>query len=108
MFTPGTLAGVGAVVLVNTFVVAVAIRFLRLQLDTLVGVGALGLLSLPILLFATTAILTGAFGLGGDIGGRNAAVFLTILTPSVLGIAIDLFWRRPPEQSGLPDRGDEP
>jgi len=34
MFTPGTLAGVAVVALVNTFVVAVGIRFFRLQLDT--------------------------------------------------------------------------
>ncbi|MEF8757502.1 MAG: hypothetical protein V5A33_04625, partial [Halobacteriales archaeon] len=68
MVTPGTLAGVAVVALVNTFVVAVAVRFFRLQLDTRWGVAALGLLLIPVVLFATTVVLTGVLGLGGDLG----------------------------------------
>jgi len=107
MFTPGTLAGVAVVALVNTFVVAVGIRFFRLQLDTRWGVAALTLLVIPVALFATTAVLTGVLGLGGDVGGRNTVLFVAFLGPAILGIAIDLFWRRPPEPGDLPERSED-
>ncbi|MFT4889417.1 MAG: hypothetical protein ACI9YT_000326 [Halobacteriales archaeon] len=107
MVTPGTLAGVGVVALINTFVVAVTVRFFRLQLDTRRGVVALGLLLIPVALFVTTAVLTGVLGLGGDVGDRNAVLFLVFLAPSILGIAIDLFLRRPPEPVELPEREDQ-
>ena len=107
MYTPGTLAGVALVAIVNTFVVAVGIRFFRLQLDTPLGVAALSLLVLPIALFATTAVLTGVLGLGGDVGDRNTVLFLAFLGPAIVGLAVDLFWRRPPEPATLPDRTDD-
>lgn len=107
MVTPGTLAGVAVVALVNTFVVAVAVRFFRLQLDTRWGVAALGLLLIPVVLYATTVLLTGVLGLGGDVGDRNAVLFVAFLAPAILGIAIDLFLRRPPEPVELPERRDE-
>ncbi|MFW6376805.1 MAG: hypothetical protein ACOC0F_02415 [archaeon] len=106
MFTPGTLAGVGVVAIVNTFVVTVGIRFFRLQLDTRWGVAALSLLVIPVVLFATTAILTGVLGLGGDVGGRSAVLFVAFLGPAIIGLAIDLFWRRPPEPGNLPERSE--
>ena len=107
MFTPGTLAGVAVVALVNTAVVAVGVRFFRLQLDTRGGMAALGLLLIPIALFTTTAILTGILGIGGDVGGRNTVLFVAFLGPAILGVAIDLFWRRPPESVDLPERGEK-
>ena len=107
MFTPGTLAGVAVVVLVNTFVVAAAVRFFRLQLNTQLGTAALAVLLVPVLLFASTAVLSGVLGIGGDVDDRDTAVFVAFLVPAVLGVAIDLFWRRPPVPADLPEPGDE-
>lgn len=100
MFTPGTLAGTAVVFVLNTFVVAVLFRYFRLQLRTRWGVGVMTLLVLPVALFATTAILTGILGLGGDVGGRDTVLFVAFLSPSVIGIAIDLFLRQSPREDG--------
>jgi len=98
-----TAAGYAIIVVVNTAVAVVAIRFFRLQLETWWGAGAYTVLFVPLALLVSTVVLSGLFGLGGSAGSREVALTLAIALPLSLGLAIDLFWMPAPEEVELPE-----
>ena len=101
-------AAVGFLVLVgvHTLIATVATRYFRVQLTTQWGSAVFALLLTPLLLVASTLVLSGVLGIGGDLGDRNTAVFAVILLPLVLGYSIDMFWLPAPEEIELPDTAE--
>ena len=106
MVTVGTLLGLGLIVVLHTAIAAVATRFFRVQLKTDWGTVTYALLVIPVVLLLSTLLLSGGLGIGGDVGNRGAAVFLTVLVPMTLGFAFDLFWMPHPDEVELPETSD--
>lgn len=98
--------GLLVVVAVNTFLTAVATRYVRLRLDTRWGRALYAGLLVPVLLVITTIVLTGALGLGASLD-RQTALLVVLVLPLTLGYAIDLFWMPAPEDIELPDTTDD-
>jgi hypothetical protein len=99
--------GVAIIVAVHTVLAVVLTRFFRLQLDTDWGAAIYTVLLVPLALLVSATILSGALGLGGDIGGRDVVLLLIIVLPLSLGIAIDVFWMPSPEEIELPAESSE-
>jgi hypothetical protein len=106
MVTVGTLVGLGLIVGLHTLFAAVATRFFRVQLKTDWGTVVYALTVTPVVLLMSTLILSGALAIGGDVGNRGAALFLTVLVPMTLGFAFDLFWMPHPDEVELPDTAE--
>mgnify|MGYP006296797309 CR=1 FL=1 len=104
MATIGAVLGLLFVVALHTLITAVVTRFFRLRLDTDWGSAVYTVVFIPMLLVASTLVLSGALGIGGDLGGRTVAIVLVIVAPLTLGVAIDLLWMPDPETVELPDR----
>ena len=94
--------GVAIIVAIHTVVAVVLTRFFRLQLDTDWGAGVYTLLLVPLALIVSATILSGVFGIGGNVGGRDVVLLLVIALPLSLGITIDYFWMPAPEDIELP------
>jgi hypothetical protein len=105
MITAATAIGFLFIIVVNTVITAVSVRFFRMRLETRWGAVAYTFLLMPLVYVATTLVLSGAVGLGGD-GVRDVgtALILVWVLPFSLGISIDLFWMPPPEEIELPDQ----
>jgi hypothetical protein len=103
------LTGIGVVVIVaiHTAVAVVLTRFFRLQLATRWAAAIYTVVLVPLALLVSAAILSGALGLGGSIGGRDVVLLLVIVLPLSLGIAIDVFWMPSPEEIELPGEPSE-
>lgn len=98
-----TAAGYLIIITVHTALTVVLSRFFRLQLDTTWGTALYVVVLIPLALVVSTMVLGGLLGFGGDVGGRDVALTLTIALPLSLGLAIDLFWLVPPEEVELPE-----
>jgi len=97
------LVGIALLVLVQTAIAALFVRFLRVRLDTRWGVLLYVLFFVPLALTVSTLVLSGVLGLGGDLGARSTAVFVAILVPFALGVTIDVLWMPAPEEVDLPE-----
>ena len=95
--------GLLILVLVNTALAAISTRFFRQRLETDWGSILYVVLVTPVLLLVTTLVLSGVFGLGGDLGSQNLALLVAIALPLVLGVSVDFFWMPAPEDVELPD-----
>lgn len=104
------LAGlVGLVVLVaaHTLVAAVTVRLLRVRLTTRWAPVVFALAIVPVVLVASTLVITGGLGLGPDLGSARLALFLLVAAPLGLGMAIDYLWMPPPDEVELPATGQD-
>ncbi|WP_256391760.1 hypothetical protein [Natronoarchaeum rubrum] len=104
MASIGAIAGLLFVVALHTVIAAVATRFFRISLDTVWGSAVYAVVFVPMLLVASTLVLTGALGIGGNVGNKTTAVLLVIAIPLTLGFAIDLLWMPDPETVELPEK----
>ena len=102
MVSPFEAVGILVVVAVHSFLAATATRFFRIRMDTRWGRALYAVVFVPILLVVSTFVLTGALGIGADVG-FSAAVMLVFVVPLVLGFSIDLFWIPAPDELDLPD-----
>ncbi len=108
MVSAATAFGFLVIILVNTVITAVVIRFFRLRLSTKWGAVVYSLLLVPLVYVATTILLSGAVGLGGTgIRDRGTALILVWVLPFTLGLSIDLFWMPPPEEVDLPNKSNK-
>lgn len=103
MVSVASLVGFLVIVAVHTLVATVATRYFRVRLKTQWGAALFALAATPVLLVVSTLVLSGVFGLGGDLGDRNTVLFVVVLLPLTLGYSIDLFWLPSPEEIDLPD-----
>ena len=97
------LAGLLVIVLVNSAVTALMTRFFRVRLDTQWGGMLYSLLLCPVVVLVLVLVLSGVFGLGGNLGSRATVVFLTIFVPLALGLTFDYVWMPSPEEVELPE-----
>jgi hypothetical protein len=98
----GTLVIIGT----NTAIAAVTTRFFRLRLATRWGTLLYLVVLTPPVLLAVVLALSGALGLGGNLGSPTAVFAVTIGLPMALGAAIDVFWMPPPSAVDLPDASE--
>lgn len=106
MVSPVGAVGLAVVVVVHTVLTAVATRYVRLRLSTPWGRALYAGLLVPLLLVASTLLLTGALGLGGTLD-RQTALLVVLVAPLTLGYAVDLFWMPAPEEVTLPETAEE-
>jgi hypothetical protein len=97
------LVGLLVIVLVNSAVTALMTRFFRVRLDTRWGSLLYALLLCPVALFVLLLVLSGVFGLGGNLGSRATAMLLTVFLPLALGITFDYVWMPSPDEVEVPD-----
>ncbi|SIR46471.1 hypothetical protein SAMN05421858_2342 [Haladaptatus litoreus] len=108
MVSAATALGFLVIIIINTVITAVVIRFFRLRLSTKWGAVVYSLLLVPLVYVATTLLLSGAVGLGGSgLQDTNTALILIWVLPFTLGLSIDLFWMPPPEEIDLPKESRE-
>ncbi|MCU4740729.1 hypothetical protein OB955_07720 [Halobacteria archaeon AArc-m2/3/4] len=103
MVSLASALGLLLIVGVHTFFAAVATRFFRLRLETQWGAAIYSLFLIPVALVASTLILSGALGLGGDLGSREMVLTVVIVLPLALGYTIDVFWMPHPDEVELPE-----
>lgn len=104
-----SLAGVlvvGILVAVHTAIAAIATRLLRVRLTSAWGPVVFSLLLVPVLLVASTLVVSGGLGLGADLGGPSVALFVLVAVPMGLGLAIDYLWMPAPEEVELPEAAE--
>lgn len=105
---PPAMVSLGGVIVVallaalHTAVAAVTTRLLRVRLETAWGPVVFAMVLVPLALVTSTIVLTGALGLGTDLGGQDVAWFLLVVVPLGLGLAIDYLWMPPPAAVELP------
>ncbi|ELZ96940.1 hypothetical protein C440_04163 [Haloferax mucosum ATCC BAA-1512] len=98
------LALMGVVILLHTLLAAVMTRFFRLRLKTQWGYVVYSLFLIPLVLFVSTLVFSGAFGIGVDLGSTAAALGVMIGMPLALGFTIDTLYVPPPEEfENLPE-----
>lgn len=95
--------GLAVVVAVHTVAAAVVTRLFRVRLETRWAPVVFTLVAVPILLFASTLVVSGVLGLGPDLGDPVTAVFVMIGAPLALGMAFDYLWMPAPDEVELPD-----
>lgn len=96
------LAGILVIVVVQTAIAALLTRLFRVRLKTRWGAVVFALLIVPLVLTLSTLLLSGLLSLGGDLGTRGTAIFVTIGVPLALGLTIDYVWMPAPEEVELP------
>ncbi|MFB6143560.1 MAG: hypothetical protein ABEJ30_09495 [Halorientalis sp.] len=97
------LTGLLLIVGVNATIAALATRFFRVRLSTRWGSALYAVLLTPLPMVATILVVSGALGLGTNLGDRNAVFGVAILLPLTLGIAFDFFWMPAPAEVDVPD-----
>lgn len=92
-----------AIVAVHALLSAVMTRYFRIALDTVWGTGLFVVAGIPLVLLATTFILSGVFGLGPALGSPLLVFIVLIAAPMTLGVLVDLLYVPPPEEYDLPE-----
>ncbi|CQR48565.1 MULTISPECIES: hypothetical protein [Haloferax] len=88
----------GALIVLHTLIAAVMTRFFRLRLNTRWGSVLYALFLIPLVLFVSTLVFSGVFGIGVDLGSPTAALGVMIGMPLALGFTIDTLYVPPPEE----------
>ena len=100
-----TVFGFLLIVVVNTVVAAVAIRFFRLRLSTRWGAAVYTAVFVPLVYFVTTLVLSGFVGFGGSgVSDTGTALIVVWVLPFTLALSLELFWMPAPEDVELPDQ----
>ena len=97
------LLGLVVLVAVQAGIAAVLTRVFRVRLATRWGAVVYTVLVTPVVLLATTLLLTGFLGLGPDLGDAATAVFVMIGIPLAIGVTVDYLWMPAPDDVDLPD-----
>ncbi|MFC7082367.1 hypothetical protein [Halorussus caseinilyticus] len=104
MVSAATVFGFLLIMVVNTVLAAVAIRFFRLRLTTTWGAVVYTAVLVPLLYFGTTILLSGFIGFGGSgVQDRGTALILVWVVPFTLAVSLDIFWLPSPDEVELPD-----
>lgn len=96
------IVGLALIVGVNTAVTAILTRLFRVRLASRWGPPLYVALVGPVVLVGVTLLLSGPFGLGPDLGGPGPVIFLTVVAPLGVGLAIDYLWMPAPEDVDVP------
>jgi len=105
MSQAATVFGFLLIIVVNTVVASVAIRFFRLRLSTRWGAVLYTAVLVPVIFLVTTIVLSGFVGFGGSgVRNRGTALVLVWVVPFTLAVTLDLFWLPAPEEAEIPER----
>jgi hypothetical protein len=104
MVSAATVVGFLLIMVVNTLVAAVTIRFFRLRLTTRWGALLYTIIFIPLLYLVTTLLLSGFIGFGGSGADRGTALILVWVIPFTLALSLDIFWLPAPEEIDLPEQ----
>ncbi len=105
MVTAAGLVVLGAMILVNTVIAAIATRLLRVRLDTTWGKAVYVALVVPVVLVITSVLL--GMVTGPSLGSRAAVLGLLVVVPFAVGVSFDLLWMPAPEEVELPTPAEE-
>lgn len=103
----GGVIALAVLVAVHTLIAAVGTRLFRVRLDTNWAPLVVALVLLPLVLVASTIVVGGGLGIGPDLGGPSVALFVLVVVPIGLGLAIDYLWMPAPEDVELPASAEE-
>ncbi len=92
------------ILFLNSAISALATRFFRVRLNTQWGSAVYVVLIIPVVLLAVTMFLSGAFGVGPNLGTPAAVVGLTVMVPMAIGVTFDYVWMPSPDEVDLPDQ----
>jgi hypothetical protein len=106
MVTTVGLVGIAVLVLVNAALAAIVTRLFRNRLETEWASAIYAGLGGSFVLLMSTLVLSGIFGIGGNLGSRYTAVLVVIAMPLMLGITFDYFWMPAPDDVELPESLD--
>lgn len=98
----GGAVALALIVAVHTLVAAVGTRLLRVRLSTDWAPVVVALVVLPLVLVASTLVVAGGLGLGPELGGPSVAMFVLVVVPMGIGLAVDYLWMPAPEDVELP------
>lgn len=87
----------------HTLVAAVMTRFFRLRLDAWWSVAVYVAFLIPVVLLASTLLLTGFVGIGVDLGSPTVVIVTLIVVPTALGAAVDVLYVEHPDEYELPE-----
>jgi hypothetical protein len=105
MPSAATIFGFLLIIVVNTVLAAVAMRFFRLRLATTWGAVVYTAVAVPVLYVATTILLSGFVGFGGTgVEDRGTALILVWVVPFTLALSLEFFWMPAPDEVELPDQ----
>jgi hypothetical protein len=94
--------GLLVIVLANSVVTALMTRFFRVRLNTRWGSLIYAVLLCPVAMLVIVLVLSGIFGLGGNLGSRSLALLVTIAIPLAVGMTFDYVWMPSPDEVELP------
>ena len=77
-------------------------RWLRVRLSSRWGPVLYAVTLGPVLLFVSTLVLSGVLGIGPDLGDPGLVLFVVIVFPLGVGLAIDYLWMPPPGEADVP------
>ena len=97
------LVGLAVIVAVHTGVAAVGTRLLRVRLDSAWGPLVYAAVLIPVVLVLSTMVLSGVLRLGPNLGDARTVLFVLVVLPTVLGVAIDYVWMPAPDEVELPE-----
>lgn len=105
MSQAATVLGFLLIIVVNTVLASVVIRFFRLRLSTRWGAVLYTAVLVPVVFAFTTILLSGFVGFGGSgVRDRGTALTLVWLVPFALAVTLDVFWLPSPEEAEVPER----
>jgi hypothetical protein len=105
MASLATIFGFLLIIVVNTVIAAVAIRFFRLRLSTRWGAVVYTAVFVPLIYLVTTILLSGFIGFGGSgVQDRGTALILVWVLPFTLAVSLDVFWMPAPDEVDLPEQ----
>lgn len=95
-----------AVVAFHALVSAVLTRYFRIALDSLWGTALFVVAGIPLVLLATTLLLSGGFGIGPSLGSPVLVLLVLVVVPLALGVLVDVLYVPPPDEYDLPETTD--
>lgn len=95
--------GLAALVLGNTAVAALLVRWFRVRMATAWAGPVYAVLVGAVVMLASTLLVGGFLRLGPNLGDASTVVAVTIVGPLSVGLAVDYFWMPAPEEVDLPD-----
>src|SRR6056297_766334 len=104
MVSAATVIGFLLIMVVNTVLAAVSIRFFRLRLSTQWGAVVYSAVFIPLMYFVTTILLSGFVGFGGSgVEDKGTALIMVWVIPFTLAVSLELFWMPAPDEVELPE-----
>ena len=101
-----SIAGLLVIVAAHALISAVLTRYFRIALDSAWGTALFIVAGIPLVLLATTLLLSGGLGLGPSLGDPVLVLTVLIAVPLGLGVLVDYLYVPPPDEYELPETAE--